>query len=136
MSGETGIKCSPAQIQHLAAWNQDKRSRTRFAARSVHRPKPPEGPAVAFWDEQRAASAWEKLRADIAAARPDLSESAAHTCARDIEEGRSTFEEVASGQPVTEDSIQTVLALHRAWKEAEAAFHQGVKDLSRSSGRS
>jgi len=59
-----------------------------------------------------------------------------HTCARDVEAGRSKFEEVAAGEPVTEESIQSVLALHCAWKEAEAAFQQGVKDLSRRSGRS
>ena len=59
-----------------------------------------------------------------------------HTCARDVEAGRSKFEEVAAGEPVTEESIQSVLALHCAWKEAEAAFQQGVKELSRRSGRS
>jgi len=55
-------------------------------------------------------------------------EAAVHTCARDVEAGRSKFEEVAAGEPVTEESIQSVLALHCAWKEAEAAFQQGVKE--------
>ena len=36
----------------------------------------------------------------IMAMRPDLSESSAFTCARDIEAGRSTFEEVANGRPI------------------------------------
>lgn len=77
-----------------------------------------------------------KLRARIAAARPDLSGSAVHTCACDIEKGRSTFEAVAAGEPVTDESIRTVLELHRAGKEAEAAYKQGLEDLSRRTGRS
>jgi hypothetical protein len=55
----------------------------------------------------------------IMAMRSDLSESSAFTCARHIEEGRSTFEDVANGRPVDANRL---LALQEAWKAAEVAY--------------
>jgi hypothetical protein len=80
-------------------------------------------------------SEWEQLRARVAAARPDLTESAAYTCAHDIEEGRLTFEQVAAGDPVN-DWLPTLIKAHDLWKEAEASYREAVEVVARHCGRS
>ena len=57
------------------------------------------------------------------------------TCAHDVEKGRSTFEEIAAGEPLTQEMLQPVLALHDEWKEAEAAFQQALRDVALRNGR-
>jgi hypothetical protein len=68
----------------------------------------------------------------ILAMRPDLNESSAFTCARDIEDGRSTFEEVANGRPV---DTARLLALYDAWKAAEAAYKTALAEECKRSGQ-
>jgi hypothetical protein len=68
----------------------------------------------------------------ILAMRTDLSESSAFTCARDIEEGRSTFEEVANGRPVDANRL---LALQEAWKVAEMAYKTALEEECKRSGQ-
>jgi hypothetical protein len=68
----------------------------------------------------------------ILAMRPDLNESSAHTCARDIEEGRSTFEAVANGKPVDANRL---VALQEAWKAAQAAYETAVEEECKRSGQ-
>jgi hypothetical protein len=68
----------------------------------------------------------------ILAMRTDLSESSAFTCARDIEKGRITFEEVANGRPVDANRL---LALQEAWKAAEAAYKTALEEECKRSGQ-
>jgi hypothetical protein len=68
----------------------------------------------------------------ILAMRRDLSESSAFTCACDIQEGRSTFEEVANGRPVDANRL---LALQEAWKVAEVAYKTALEEECKRSGQ-
>jgi hypothetical protein len=68
----------------------------------------------------------------ILAMRSDLSESSSFTCARDIEEGRSTFEEVANGRPIDADRL---VALQEAWKAAEVAYKTALEEECKRSGQ-
>jgi hypothetical protein len=68
----------------------------------------------------------------ILAMRSDPNESSAFTCARDIEEGRSTFEEVANGRPV---DTARLLALYDAWKVAEVAYKTALREEGKRSSR-
>jgi hypothetical protein len=68
----------------------------------------------------------------ILAMRTDLSESSAFTCARDIQEGRTTFEEVANGRPVDANRL---VVFQEAWKAAEAAYKTALEEECKRSGQ-
>lgn len=85
----------------------------------------------AGWRRQQEGPRYVLIRC-IMAVRPDINESAAHTCARDIEEGRGTFEEIAAGRPVDADRL---LALYDAWKQAEEAYKAALEEECKRSGQ-
>jgi hypothetical protein len=113
------VRTALARTRSLA-----ERARSIVAARKLELPKPKH---LAWVQGDRGI-----LIHCILALRSDLSESSAFTCARDIEEGRSTFEEVANGRPVDADRL---VALQEAWKVAEAAYKTALEEECKRSGQ-
>ncbi len=110
---------SDAGAQNLA-----ERARAIVAAKNLQLPKLKHR---AWGEDERG-----MLMQCILAMRTDLSKSSANTCARHIQEGRITFEEVVNGRPVDADRL---LALQEAWKTAEAAYKTALEDECKRSGQ-
>ena len=108
----------------VRASNLAERARAIVAAKNLQLPKLKHR---AWGEDERGV-----LFQCILAMRTDLSESSAFTCARDIEEGRSTFEEVANGRPVDADRL---VALQEAWKAAELAYKTALEEECKRSGQ-
>lgn len=86
--------------------------------------------------EQQNGDPFYALVARIEAARPDLGWSASLTCAHKIEKGSLTFEQVVKGEQLTAEIVRPLAALRDAFKKAEAAYYEVVRDLARRTGRS
>jgi hypothetical protein len=116
-----------ASIEHpsdVRARNLAERARAMVAAKNLELP---ELKHRAWMRNERGI-----LTQCILAMRSDLNESSAFTCARDIEEGRSTFEAVANGRPVDANRL---LALQEAWKAAEKAYKTALEEECMRSGQ-
>jgi hypothetical protein len=108
----------------VRARNLAERARAIVAAKNLELPELKHR----WWQESERGT----LIRCILAMRSDLNESSAHTCARDIEEGRSTFEEVANGRPVDANRL---MVLQEAWKTAEVDYKTALEEECKRSGQ-
>jgi hypothetical protein len=108
----------------VRARNLAERARAIVAAKNLELPELKHR----WWQESERGT----LIRCILAMRSDLNESSAFTCARDIEKGRSTFEEVANGRPVDANRL---LVLQEAWKAAEVVYKTALEEECKRSGQ-